>query len=248
MAKQDGLPETVVLPIDVCQPVDWNPNVEDLGTFNDLVENIKKVGFLEPIVVAPNPDGETYAVVGGEHRWKAAKLAGLSEVTAVVVDWDEDMQKIQTVKLNVIRGKFDPRKFAALWNDLEKKYGHEATLRLVGMASKEKEVARLLAQVKRGLPPSLREEVEKRADKIRNVEDLATVIQSLYARHGATLDHSYMFFNFGGRTHLMVKLQPETLEHLRGALQAMAERGRDANELVERALHLASQEEASPRK
>lgn len=232
----------VLLPIDSCLPSQDNPNVEDMATFNELVEEIKREGFNENIVVVPVDDG-AYQIVAGEHRWKAAKLAGLTNVTAVVKGgWDDDKRKIEMVRMNVLRGRFDPKKFTDLWNSLENKYGRSALMRLMGMGAREKELQRLLRQVKRQMPSEMREELEKRADRIRNVEDLAAVVQSLYAQFGSTLEYGYIFLQFGGQTHLMLQMTPGMRDKLRGTLAAMGERGQNANELLARALVLATSE------
>lgn len=39
----------VLLPIDACQPTGWNPNVEDLATFNDLIERALFEAASEPV-------------------------------------------------------------------------------------------------------------------------------------------------------------------------------------------------------
>lgn len=48
----------------------------------DLVDSIKEHGILEPLVVAKTPAG--YQIIAGERRWRAAKLAGLSHVPALI--------------------------------------------------------------------------------------------------------------------------------------------------------------------
>lgn len=48
----------------------------------DLVDSIKEHGILEPLVVAKTPAG--YQIIAGERRWRAAKLAGLTHVPAVI--------------------------------------------------------------------------------------------------------------------------------------------------------------------
>jgi len=48
----------------------------------DLIDSIKEHGILEPLVVAKTPAG--YQIVAGERRWRAAKLAGLTHVPALV--------------------------------------------------------------------------------------------------------------------------------------------------------------------
>lgn len=48
----------------------------------DLVDSIKEHGILEPLVVAKTPAG--YQIIAGERRWRAAKLAGLTHVPAII--------------------------------------------------------------------------------------------------------------------------------------------------------------------
>lgn len=235
------LPDVVRLPIEAIQPVDWNPNVEDVATFNELVENIRANGFNEPLIVCPIESDGMYEIISGEHRWKAAKIIGLPEVLAIVrPEWDEDMRKAQNMRMNMLHGRLDAQKFAKLWNGLEAKYGYAGAQKLIGMESKEKELARLLSSVKKSMPEDMQAELEKRADKIRNVEDLAAVVQSLYARFGGTIEHSFMFLTFGGQTHLLIKLSKEALGELKGCLAAMHAREQDANELVLAGLRVAA--------
>lgn len=48
----------------------------------DLVDSIKEHGVLEPLVVAKTPAG--FQIIAGERRWRAAKLAGLTHVPAII--------------------------------------------------------------------------------------------------------------------------------------------------------------------
>lgn len=48
----------------------------------DLIDSIKEHGILEPLIIAHTPAG--YQIIAGERRWRAAKLAGLSVVPAIV--------------------------------------------------------------------------------------------------------------------------------------------------------------------
>lgn len=204
--------EHAVVSVDVLDPDPMNPNVEDLGTFNELVESIRRDGFLEPVTVTPVPDVPgRYWIVSGEHRWKAAKLAGLTAIPVVIKgDWDEDQRRIAMVRMNVLRGKLNPKKFVELWGTLERKYGRVELQRRMGLASHESELNRLLKSVSAGLPPQLQAELQKRAEKIRKVEDLAAVVQSLFTKYGSTVEAHYIVFAFAGRTHLMIRASDET--------------------------------------
>ncbi len=55
-----------------------------------LAESVQKYGVLQPIIVRRNPlVDDTYEIIAGERRWRAAKLAGLDEIPAVVLDGDD---------------------------------------------------------------------------------------------------------------------------------------------------------------
>ena len=55
-----------------------------------LADSIAAHGVLQPIIVRENPTVEgTYEIIAGERRWRAAKMAGLSEIPAVIFDGDE---------------------------------------------------------------------------------------------------------------------------------------------------------------
>ena len=55
-----------------------------------LADSIAAHGVLQPIIVRRNPISEdTYEIIAGERRWRASKLAGLTEIPAVIFDGDE---------------------------------------------------------------------------------------------------------------------------------------------------------------
>ena len=59
-------------------------------SLESLADSIAAHGVLQPIIVRENPAAEgTYEIIAGERRWRAAKMAGLSEIPAVIFDGDE---------------------------------------------------------------------------------------------------------------------------------------------------------------
>lgn len=60
-------------------------NAEALG---ELADSIREHGVIQPIVVRPLED-DTYQIVAGERRWRAARLAGLTEVPVVIRELDD---------------------------------------------------------------------------------------------------------------------------------------------------------------
>lgn len=65
----------------------------------ELAESIKQEGVLTPIIVRKK--GEKYEILAGHNRTEAAKLAGLTEITARVIDVDDDEAKIIVTETNL---------------------------------------------------------------------------------------------------------------------------------------------------
>ncbi len=76
-----------VIPINQIAPNPEQPRV-DIGDLTELSSSIKQNGVLEPLLVKPNGNG-TWMIIAGERRWRAANLAGLTEVPCIELDIDE---------------------------------------------------------------------------------------------------------------------------------------------------------------
>ena len=59
----------------------------DEQALSELADSIAQHGLIQPIVVNPNIDG-TYSIVAGERRWRASRLAGLTEVPVIIKNAD----------------------------------------------------------------------------------------------------------------------------------------------------------------
>ncbi len=72
------------LPIDALQPGRYQPRARmDPESLGELAESIKAQGVMQPILVRP-VDAGRYEIVAGERRWRAARMAGLAAVPALV--------------------------------------------------------------------------------------------------------------------------------------------------------------------
>lgn len=79
----------------------------DEETLNELADSIKKFGVLQPLLVQKK--GSHYEIVAGERRWRAAKLAGLTELPVVIREYDKQqtmeialIENVQRADLNAI--------------------------------------------------------------------------------------------------------------------------------------------------
>ena len=89
-----------------------------------LADSIAAHGVLQPIIVRENPFSEgNYEIIAGERRWRAAKMAGLSEIPAVVFDGDE-LQAAQVALIeNVQREDLNPLEEALGYHALMENFG-----------------------------------------------------------------------------------------------------------------------------
>lgn len=88
-----------------------NPNAMGEEDFAQLVENMKRHGFLQPLLVRRADDGHLH-LVDGEHRMRAAKELGATQLPAVVCDKDEQVALALRIGMNKLRGSLDLSKVA----------------------------------------------------------------------------------------------------------------------------------------
>lgn len=213
----------VKLPIDSIELNEWNPNIQKDAVFNALVENIREIGMVEPIMVMPPNEEGIHTIVSGEHRLEACKALGMNEIDAYVMDdFDEDMAKFQLVRMNVLKGSLDPVKFTKLFDDMADKYGKELTKQMMALVD-EKAFDNLYVNIRKELPKELQDKLDEAKDELKSVDDLSRILNEMFSRYGDTLKNNYMVFQYGGKTHLWVmmdqklknKLIDETLEEVR---------------------------------
>lgn len=101
------------LPLREVEPDPGQPRKTfDDGTLAELSASIAEHGLLQPIAVRPKPSGG-YLIVAGERRWRASRMAGLTEVPVIVKDvTDEQAMELALVE-NLQREDLDPVEEAA---------------------------------------------------------------------------------------------------------------------------------------
>ena len=82
--RRDSEEELARIPVASLKPGKYQPRTRmDEASLAELAESIKSRGVIQPIVVRP-AGGDQYEILAGERRWRAARLAGLQHVPAVV--------------------------------------------------------------------------------------------------------------------------------------------------------------------
>lgn len=117
---------------------DINPNESQPRKYFDdvklreLADSIKENGVLQPIIVTKS--GENYSIVAGERRWRAARLAGLKTIPAIVRELSEKEALQQALIENIQRQDLNALEEADALDRLMKEYAmtQEALARVVG--------------------------------------------------------------------------------------------------------------------
>ena len=107
----------------------------DKNSINELAESIKSKGLVQPILVRPssnNPD--EFEIIAGERRWRAAQIAQLHELPAVVKNLDDSEALEMAIIENVQRADLSPIEEASGYKKLMEQYNHtqEALAPIVG--------------------------------------------------------------------------------------------------------------------
>lgn len=111
------------LPVDAISPNPKQPrSVFDEDAMAELVESVREVGLLQPIVVRPLAAGR-YELVMGERRWRAAQAAGLATVPAIVrATEDSDLLRDALLE-NLHRAQLNPLEEAAAYAQMLDDFG-----------------------------------------------------------------------------------------------------------------------------
>ena len=111
--------ETVqTLPISRVEPRKDQPRREfDPAAIEELAASIREYGLIQPITVRPLAKGY-YQIIAGERRWRAARLAGLSDVPVVIIEADDKKAMELALIENLQRADLNPIEEALGYQEL----------------------------------------------------------------------------------------------------------------------------------
>ena len=92
-------------------------------SLSQLADSIAANGLIQPIVVRESDDSGFYQIIAGERRWRAAKMAGLSEVPVVVIDADDKKTAEYALIENIQREDLSPVEEARGYRSLIDQFG-----------------------------------------------------------------------------------------------------------------------------
>jgi len=97
------------------KPNTYNPNRQDEATLELLKKSMTEDGFTQPVIV----HRESRQIVDGEHRWRAARALGMSQIPVVFVEMTDEQMRIATLRHNRARGSEDIELSVEVLRDLQ---------------------------------------------------------------------------------------------------------------------------------
>lgn len=133
----DSIEGVQLLPLKQIQAGKYQPrSLIDEGALNELADSIKSQGLLQPILVRPIKKNaeRKYEIIAGERRFRAAAIAGLDEIPALVREIDDKKAAIIALIENMQREDLNPLEEAQGVKRLieEFEYTHEQAAQAIG--------------------------------------------------------------------------------------------------------------------
>jgi len=96
------------LPLDVISPGPYQPrSIFDADRLEELAGSIRHQGVIQPVVVRASGDNQ-YELIAGERRWRAAQLAGIETIPAIVRDVPDEIAIAMALVENIQRENLNP--------------------------------------------------------------------------------------------------------------------------------------------
>jgi ParB family chromosome partitioning protein len=124
--KNTNVGQETKIPIANLKPSPSQPRrLFNKNSIYELADSIKAKGLVQPLVVRPSPsDTNSYEIIAGERRWRAAQIAQLHEVPVVIRNFNDTEALEVAIIENVQRSDLSPIEEAAGYKRLIENHGH----------------------------------------------------------------------------------------------------------------------------
>lgn len=168
------------LPIDALAAGKYQPRKHwDQDKLDELAESIRAQGVIQPIVVRQLAD-RTFEIIAGERRWRASKLAGLSEVPVVVRKVDDRTMIAMALIENIQREDLNPLEEAHALQRLIDEFDLTHALAAETVGRSRAAVSNLLRLLE--LPPAIRALLEAKRLEMGHARALLTLSPELASK------------------------------------------------------------------
>lgn len=208
----------------------------DQEKLEELAESIRQHGIIQPLTVRKLSSGY-YQIIAGERRWRAARLAGLTEVPAVIIEADDRKAMELAMIENLQREDLSPMEEAEGYKILVENYGmtqEQAAQRVGKSRSAVANALRLLA-----LSPALRQMVEDGRLSAGHARALLPLSPALQEQAAATIIKSNLSVRQTEQLVKRLQSEPKPEKKISPAVNYVAEAERELSGKLGRACHIA---------
>jgi ParB/RepB/Spo0J family partition protein len=207
---------------------------------NRLAEEIKEAGFLVPLNLIPTEDGK-YFLLGGEHRWRAAKLAGLTHVPSLLhtdEKWnDRDLVDLETFKLNAIKGKVSMKRFTDFYQRMSVKFGADK-LQSIMAVNDDAEWKKLTKNIQdtlkaQGASQGVLEQVKEAEKTAKSPDDLSKMLEKIFKKQRQQIESNTIIFQFDKNEYVMIKANVDVYVKVKKLVELANSRNVDVNVLLD---------------
>ena len=134
------------MPIERIRPNPDQPRRDfDEKELQDLAASIREKGVIQPLILRPHPvEAGQYEIVAGERRWRAAQIAGVHELPAIVRELsDTEMLELAIIE-NIQRADLNPLEEAQGYRQLMDRFGHTQERLAEALGKSRSHIANLL--------------------------------------------------------------------------------------------------------
>jgi ParB/RepB/Spo0J family partition protein len=112
------------VPVDRIEPNPENPRLSfEEGALDELAASIREHGVLQPILIRPLGPNQ-FQLVAGERRWRAARVAGMDTIPALIEDLDDDAALEIAIIENLQREDLSPLEEASMYEKMIRDHGY----------------------------------------------------------------------------------------------------------------------------
>lgn len=226
--------------IDFLVPNPNNVNEMNEKVFDRLVQEIKDVGFFDPLDVVPLQDNKFF-IMGGEHRYLAAKKAGLTYVPCCIHSDDKWKNitevDLQGFRLNAIRGKVDGHKFQEMYKRLCETIGPDRLQAALAITDNEewrkltKDVIKTLKE--QGAPDSVIDKVKDAETKTKNPAELTKRLSKILREYQSLkTTGNVLLFQHKDGDHALIQADEELFIQIRRIVAYCEESKSDINRVL----------------
>ena len=135
----------VMVAVEDIQPNPHQPRRHfDDASLKDLADSIRRKGIIQPLILRPISGPTKFEIVAGERRWRAAQLAQMHAVPAILRDFsDSEVLEIAIIE-NIQRAELNPIEEALAYRQLMDRFGHTQEKVAEALSRSRSHIANLL--------------------------------------------------------------------------------------------------------